>query len=143
MTHSLMLRLKANRYIPIWVADSVQAMRALRQEQPDLMLLDLGLPGGDGFTILDRLSAMPIHVPVIVLTARDPLENKDRALEAGADIFLQKPVPNQSLLTAIGMVLEFYADLEHLPSAVDSTLSRLASSVNDPMGDPYTTRCVN
>ena len=123
----LMLRLKASRYLPLWVADGVQALRVVRQERPDLMLLDLGLPGGDGFIILDRLSTLPIHVPVIVLTARDPLENKDRALEAGAEIFLQKPVANQTLLTAIQMVLDFYRDLEEMPSAVESALDRLES----------------
>jgi len=74
-----------------------------RKEKPDLILLDLGLPGGDGFVVMQRLKSIYdlLLVPIIVVSARDPLMNEDRALLAGVEAFLQKPVDNVEFLTAI------------------------------------------
>lgn len=105
LARALVLRLKANGFHPIRVSDTVQALRQIRLDTPDLILLDLGLPGGDGFLLMDRLSLMPIDVPIIVITARDPLDNQERALNAGASAFFQKPVDNKALLSSIRSLL--------------------------------------
>ena len=70
---------------------------------PDLVILDLGLPAGDGFVVLDRMKDLPdlMAIPVIVLSARDPAHNKKRALDEGALAFFQKPPENHEFLTAI------------------------------------------
>jgi DNA-binding response OmpR family regulator len=69
--------------------------------------LDLGLPAGDGFSVLARLKANDSLslIPVIVVSARDRNANMDRALKAGANTFLQKPVDNAELLAVIRQAL--------------------------------------
>lgn len=99
----LAAKLKANGYAVVSAMDGVAAMAVARQELPDLILLDLGLPAGDGFLILERLKAMTdlMSTPVIVLSARDPINNKERALRAGAIAYFQKPPDNREFLAAI------------------------------------------
>jgi DNA-binding response OmpR family regulator len=109
LSRALVMRLKANGFHPTRVSDTVQALRQIRIEPPDLILLDLGLPGGDGFLLMDRLSLLPIDVPVIVLTARDPLDNEERSFQAGASAFFQKPVDNDALLKSIRSLLALSA----------------------------------
>jgi DNA-binding response OmpR family regulator len=104
----LALRLRANRYLVIAASDAIQAVRLARLEPVDLVLLDLGLPGGDGFTVLERLTYLPHHVPVIVLTARAASEAREQVIAAGAVAFLQKPIENSVLLSTIRMVLDFF-----------------------------------
>jgi DNA-binding response OmpR family regulator len=103
----LTAKLKANGYAVVSAMDAVAAVAVTRQETPDLILLDLGLPAGDGFLVLERLKALSqmVSTPVIVLSARDPASNKQRALQAGAIAFFQKPPDNRELLTEIGRAL--------------------------------------
>jgi len=105
------VRLKANNYDTFFAADALTAMSEGRKHQPDLIILDLGLPAGDGFVVLERLRANTYLslVPVIVVSARDVRANKDRALKAGAKAFLQKPVDNVELLAIIQQTLAEYA----------------------------------
>jgi DNA-binding response OmpR family regulator len=72
-----------------------------------LIILDLGIPVGDGFVVLERLQSNDAlsAIPVIVLTARDRQNNEDRALKAGAAAFFQKPVDNEELLNVIRVSL--------------------------------------
>jgi DNA-binding response OmpR family regulator len=83
------------------------ALSIAKKEAPDLILLDLGLPGGDGFLVLERLKniASLACTPVIVVSARDPKANEKRALDAGAEAFFQKPVDNAQLMSAIHTAL--------------------------------------
>ena len=99
--------LKAHHYDTYFAADSLSAVSEGRKHQPDLIILDLGLPGGDGFIVLERFRGMPnlAVVPVIVVSARDVRGNKERALEAGASAFLQKPWNDDELLATIGRLL--------------------------------------
>jgi len=96
-------RLRANDYTTVFAEDGMGAMTTALREKPDLILLDIGLPGGDGYVVLERLSKNTslAMIPVIVLSARDAGENEKRALEAGAVAFFQKPAGNESLLDAI------------------------------------------
>lgn len=107
LIRGLGVRLKANGYGVAFATDAVQAIAAARREKPDLILLDLGLPGGDGYLVMDRLKSMSgtSMTPVIVLSARDPLTNRDRSVKAGALAFLQKPVDNGALMATIRRAL--------------------------------------
>jgi DNA-binding response OmpR family regulator len=100
-------RLKANGYNVVTATDAISAIGVARKEAPDLVILDLGLPAGDGFTVLERMKDLPdlAATPVIVLSARDPAENEKRALGAGAAAFFQKPPENHEFLTAIRRAL--------------------------------------
>ena len=98
--------LKANHYDTFFAADSLAAISEARK-QPDLIILDLGLPAGDGFVVLERFRGnMNLAViPVIVVSARDLHGNKERALKAGAKAFVQKPWNDNELLTLISELL--------------------------------------
>jgi DNA-binding response OmpR family regulator len=104
----LSVRLRANGYEVLFAEDSISATGALVAERPDLVILDLGLPGGDGFIVMERLhrSDRLANIPVIVLTGRESAGNRDRALQAGAAAFFQKPVEDDNLLLAIRKALD-------------------------------------
>ena len=103
----LHVRLKANNYDVIFAADGMASIAQARKHMPDLIILDLGLPAGDGFSVMERLKATDSLslIPVIVVSARDRNINMDRVLKAGAKAFLQKPVDNAQLLAVIRKVL--------------------------------------
>jgi DNA-binding response OmpR family regulator len=98
-------RLKANGYNVVSAADGISAIAMTRKEKPDLIILDLGLPAGDGFSVLERLKELPEAAPAIVLSARDPTENKARALAGGAVAFFHKPPNTHELLSEIRRTL--------------------------------------
>jgi twitching motility two-component system response regulator PilH len=101
------VRLKANHYDTILAADGVAGAEQARKYMPDLIMLDLGIPAGDGFSVLERLRASDSlsSIPVIVVSGRNRNTNGDRGLQAGAKAFLQKPVDNAQLLSVIRQVL--------------------------------------
>jgi CheY-like chemotaxis protein len=103
----LSVRLKANGYRVISAPDAVSAISVTRKEMPDLLILDLGLPAGDGFTVLDRLKELTSFAvpPTIMLSARNPDGNKNKALQAGAVAYFQKPPNTQDFLRAIRQAL--------------------------------------
>jgi len=103
----LRVRLRANNFATVFATDAVSAISHAKHETPNLILLDLGLPGGDGFLVMERLNNIEslASIPVIVLSARDPQANKERALAAGAKAYFQKPVDNDELLAAIRKTL--------------------------------------
>jgi two-component system KDP operon response regulator KdpE len=107
LVRALRLRLKANNYEVTTATDGYTAIAAAQKERPALIILDLGLPVGDGFVVLDRLqnSDTLSGVPVIVLSARDPHSNEERALKAGAAAFFQKPADNDELMNVIRVSL--------------------------------------
>ena len=78
-------------YTVDWLRDGGQARRALSNDEPDLLVLDLGLPGRDGMQVLRDLRARSSGLPVLVLTARDTVEDRIAGLDAGADDYLVKP----------------------------------------------------
>ena len=99
----LKIRLQANHYTVVHAVDAVAAISTARREQPDLILLDLGLPAGDGFTVMERLHDLMdvAHIPIIIVSAREPEAYAERAINEGAFAFFQKPVDNVELLEAI------------------------------------------
>jgi two-component system KDP operon response regulator KdpE len=107
LRQALKLRLRANHYDTVHAVDGYSAIALAYKEQPNLIILDLGLPAGNGFVVLDRLQADDklSSIPVIVLTARDAQSSEQRALEAGAAAFFQKPADNAELLSVIRATL--------------------------------------
>lgn len=107
LRQALRLRLRANHYETVNAGDGYSAIAQAYKERPNLIILDLGLPAGDGFVVLDRLQKDDklSTIPVVVLTARDPLGNEQRALRSGAAAFFQKPADNAELLNVIRATL--------------------------------------
>jgi CheY-like chemotaxis protein len=95
--------LKNNHYDSFVAVDGLSAISEALKQRPDLILLDLGLPGGDGFVVMDRLRANTFLslIPVVVISARAVKGNKERALKAGARAYVQKPWNDAELLAII------------------------------------------
>lgn len=85
--------------------DGNLAYALARSEEFDLLILDLGLPGRDGFTVLQQLRGEGVTLPVIILTARDSVPDKVSGLEGGADDYLAKPFSFEELLARIRLRL--------------------------------------
>jgi len=102
------IRLKANGYEPLFAVDALSGFTEARRHMPDLIILDLGLPAGDGFLVMERLKAATYLalIPILVVSARDRLATKQKAVKAGATAFLQKPVDNVVLLAYIRKILD-------------------------------------
>jgi two-component system KDP operon response regulator KdpE len=103
----LTVRLNHSGYGVITSMDAVSAIAVACEELPDLVILDLGLPVGDGFLVLEQMKDLPelATTPVIVLSARDPAQNKQRALDDGAIAYFQKPADHHEFLDAIRQAL--------------------------------------
>jgi DNA-binding response OmpR family regulator len=100
MRQFLQLHLESQNYDSLPVGDSITALSEARKQRPDLIILDLGLPGGGGMVFLQRLQALPLlsTIPVIVLSARQRSVSEQPALDAGATAFFQKPPDPEQLL---------------------------------------------
>jgi CheY-like chemotaxis protein len=105
---ALQVRLKANGYDVHCAEDGVGAISEALKHTPDLIVLDLGLPLGDGFAVLDTLKTNLnlSSIPVIVLSGRDRRANEERVLHAGARAFLPKPVQTNEFLAVIRQTLD-------------------------------------
>ncbi|MFP8781389.1 response regulator transcription factor [Hydrogenophaga sp. RWCD_12] len=97
--------LRAESYAVDWVRDGEAADTALRTQDYDLVLLDLGLPKMDGLTVLRQLRAHRNRVPVLIATARDALKQRVEGLDAGADDYVLKPYEMDELLARIRALL--------------------------------------
>jgi len=100
---ALQVRLKANGYDVHYAANGAGAISEARKHRPDLIVLDLGIPDGDGFAVLDILKTNfnLSSIPVIVLSGPDRRANEERVLNAGGRAFLQKPVQTDEFLAVI------------------------------------------
>jgi DNA-binding response OmpR family regulator len=107
LRRGLNLRLRANQYDTAYATDGFSAIAMAQKERPNLIILDLGLPAGDGFVVLERLqeNAALSCIPVIVLTAREPQAAREKSMRSGATAFLQKPADSTELLSTIRAVL--------------------------------------
>jgi CheY-like chemotaxis protein len=101
------IRLKAKGHEPVFAGDAISAVNQARKEQPELILLDLMMPAGDGYVVMERLKAMPAleGIPVIVLSALDPKTQETKLAGAGAEAFFQKPFDHDELVAAIERAL--------------------------------------
>ena len=93
--------LAANGFSTSIAVDGVTAAAAARDDDFDLMILDLGLPGRDGLDVLAEIRRRGEHLPVIVLTARDAVPDRVAGLESGADDYVTKPFSFEELLARV------------------------------------------
>lgn len=105
IAEAISLGLKNARYAVDWVNNGRTAETALNSQQYDLVLLDLGLPGQDGLTVLRHLRQSKNNTPVLIVTARDDLESRLSGLDGGADDYIIKPFDLSELLARIRAVL--------------------------------------
>jgi DNA-binding response OmpR family regulator len=98
-------------------ADGDVAFDLARIARPDLIVLDVGLPGRSGFDVLRDLRAEGVGSAVIMLTARDDLVDRVAGLELGADDYMSKPFEPRELLARIGAVLRRQGEVTAAPSA--------------------------
>lgn len=94
-----------NGFESVWVRRLKEARAFVEQAAPGVIVLDLGLPDGEGLTLLEYIRAREGTVPVIVVTARDGLGDCVRALNSGADDYVTKPVAVPELVARIHAVL--------------------------------------
>jgi two-component system, cell cycle response regulator len=120
----LRVRLEREYYDVLEAASGTEALDIAQAAMPDLILLDVMMPGMDGFEVCRRLKrdGHTRHIPVVMVTALDGDENMTLGLEAGADEFLTKPVDELVLLARVKSLLR-------LKVVMDELLSRRAGSV--------------
>jgi DNA-binding response OmpR family regulator len=93
--------LRSNGYATTVASDGPTALALARDEDFDLLVLDLGLPGLDGLTVLHTMRAQGQRMPVLILSARDEVEDKVTGLERGADDYVTKPFRFEELLARV------------------------------------------
>ncbi len=120
-------RLGAEYFDVVTALSGAEALAACTASPPDIVLLDVMMPGMDGFEVCRRLKADPrtVHVPVVMVTALDQISDRVKGLEAGADDFLTKPVNDTALVTRV-------KSLVRLKSLTDEL--RMRSQTNRDMG---------
>lgn len=97
----LVTALTREGYTVDWVQNGPEALHAARHTDYALIILDLGLPGQDGMSILRTLRQQKRRMPILILTARDTLDDKIQGLDTGADDFLTKPFELNELLARL------------------------------------------
>lgn len=97
--------LQKEGYAVDWLSDIAGAEAAVEDHPYDLLLLDLGLPGGDGLTLLRRLRERRVRLPVLIMTARDSIADRVKGLDAGADDYLLKPFDLAELSARIRVLM--------------------------------------
>jgi two-component system, OmpR family, response regulator len=97
--------LKDASYAADWVKSGQAALAALDCQHYDLVLLDLGLPGKDGLEVLASIRGKDNAVPLLIITARDDLDDRLRGLDGGADDYMLKPFEMAELLARMRAVL--------------------------------------
>ena len=97
--------LREASYAVDWVRDGLMATTALKTHDYELVLLDLGLPGKDGITLLRQLREDGHATPVVIITARDSVEDRILGLDVGADDYVLKPFDAKELLARMRAVL--------------------------------------
>jgi two-component system, cell cycle response regulator len=115
-------RLSAEYFEVITAHNGMQALDLLQSERIDLVLLDVMMPGMDGFEVCARIKGAPdtMHIPVIMVTALDQPSDKVQGLDAGADDFLTKPIDDVALITRV-------KNLARLKALNDEMRMRVAS----------------
>ncbi len=110
------MRLKAIGYTVHIARDAISAVAHARKTNPDVILLDISLPGGDGFLVAERLSKMisSAATPIIFITASKRVDLRERAMKLGAVGFLEKPFDATTLADAIESALSPDANWQSL-----------------------------
>ncbi len=105
---ALMIRLQTSGYEVVYAFDGAQAVFMAHKERPDLVILDIRMPAGDGFSVAQRLgeSTPTFKIPIIFLTGSPETNSEQRAQELGARFYIKKPYDPEELLDAVKRALE-------------------------------------
>jgi putative two-component system response regulator len=126
-----------------FAVDGLSALAAIEADAPDLILLDVQMPGVDGYEVCRRIKAMPRGrlLPVVMITALNRIGDRVAALEAGADDFMTKPVERVELVARVRSALRLKALYNTLDSA-EQVIFSLAAAVEakDPFTEKHTQR---
>lgn len=137
----LAARLTAEYYEVRCAGSGAEALEMMESEQPDVVLLDVMMPGMTGFEVCEKIKESPSfgHVPVVMVTALDSIEDRVRGLEAGADEFLSKPVNDVALLTRVRALTRLKRILDELKlrEATEGELG-IKDSIAEVSGDEAT-----
>jgi cyclic di-GMP phosphodiesterase len=124
-------------------ADGTSAMKAIQASPPDLVLLDVQMPGMDGFEVCGRIKSSQASrlIPVVMITSLDDTSDRVRALEAGADDYMTKPVDRVELVARVTSMLRLKKVYDSLDSA-EHVIFALAAAVEakDPFTEAHTQR---
>jgi two-component system alkaline phosphatase synthesis response regulator PhoP len=99
---SIVRQLSAAGLDPLWVPHGEQGLARLRYERPDVLVLDMMLPGIDGWKLIETARAEGIGTPIVVVSARGTEHDRVHALEIGADDYLVKPFSMRELVARVG-----------------------------------------
>ncbi len=101
VVRALKMRFTANGYEVVVASDGVQATAMALKERPDLIILDIGMPGGDGFVVAERLKASSVTalIPIVILSARQAIADTQRAQDLKVDRYLTKPFDPVELMS--------------------------------------------
>jgi len=104
----LMIRLQSSGYEIVAAFDGAQGVFMAHKETPDLIILDIRMPAGDGFSVAERLkrSSQTLNIPLIFLTGSPEKDAEGRAMALGARFYIKKPYDPEELLDAVRRALE-------------------------------------
>jgi two-component system cell cycle response regulator len=127
-------KLSAEYFEVVTAFDGAEALKKLEEREPDIVLLDVMMPGMDGFEVCRRIKANPkvAHIPVVMVTALDQPSDRIAGLDAGADDFLTKPVDDAALFARV-------RSLVRLKMLTDELRMREATGQSMGLGDPAET----
>jgi DNA-binding response OmpR family regulator len=108
IVRAVMIRLQTSGYEVVTAFDGAQGVFMAHKEKPDLIILDIRMPAGDGFSVAQRLrkSINTFQIPIIFLTGSPEKNSEQRAEELGARFYIKKPYDPEELLDAIKRALE-------------------------------------
>ena len=123
-------KLAAEYFDVVTAMNGVDALEAVQRTKPDIVLLDVMMPGIDGIEVCRRIKGNPLtqHIPVVMVTALDQPEDRVRGLEAGADDFLTKPVNDISLFCRVKSLVRLKMLTDELRTRTGGDPLRLISS---------------
>ena len=103
--NAIQASLKDESYAVDWLRNGQTALNAMSCQHYDFVLLDLGLPGKDGLDVLSHLRSTGNNVPLLIITAREGIDDRVRGLDTGADDYLPKPFEMRELLARMRAVI--------------------------------------
>ncbi len=129
----LIAALEKSGYLVEWMTDGIEALESVRATPPDLIIVDVGTPDGNGSALCRTVKAADVtkRIPVVAITSSEDRRDRGRALDDGADDFLTKPIDHAELLTRVRSLLKvkgLYEELARYDDTIASQAAELATT---------------